>query len=133
MLWVTTAGTVSIEAAVNKKKSLLFANNVEYMHLNNIVKVENLTNLKKYVDIAIKPLNKKELNNLNKQVRAYKDFFHKRFLNLSSPLNYGGDEKHIPEKNKKKFDSDKTTKKAVNELIEISNFFYNERKKRYDY
>ena len=59
---VATVGTVSIEAAQFNKKSLVFANNVEYMHFKNVVNVKNITNLKFYLKNLLTPLNAKRKN-----------------------------------------------------------------------
>ena len=119
----TTVGTVSIEAAQFNKKSLVFANNVEYMHFKNVVNVKNITNLKFYLKNLLTPLNAKEKKILEKQVNAYRKFtITKGFFNPHTPIMQGGkNEKVIKEKKKDSV----LIKKTASTLIEVFRFFYN--------
>ena len=127
---VTTAGTVALEAAQMKKKALIFANNVEYMHFDNIVKVDNINNLKKFVKLALVPLTLKERKNLDKQLELYKVFLLvKGFYNSNNAMMYGGENRFF--KKQKKEVIKISINKAIKSLNEIWNFYIKEKGRNY--
>ena len=127
---VTTAGTVALEAAEAKKKALIFANNVEYMHLDNIIKVDNINNLKKFVKLALTPMTEKERKNLDKQLELYKVFLLvKGFYNTNNAMMYGGESKFL--KKQKKETNQNSINKAIGSLNHIWSFYKKEKGRNY--
>ena len=127
---VTTAGTVALEAAQVQKKALIFANNVEYMHFDNIIKVDNINDLKKFVKLALIPLTLKERRNLDKQLELYKVFLLvKGFYNSNNAIMYGGEDKFV--KKQKKEVNENSIKKAINSLNQIWSFYIKEKGRNY--